>query len=136
MGAALPDGQLDQLGVEQSEDDGGVEGGGGDEHLDDGGLASARLAAGQQVALGQGDDDLVAVLVLPDRNRSPQRTLTGIDQRPGEGLGVGQRVTTQHDHPGIAGVGWVAGDADLAGGQEGSQPLRSILQIPHLGAGR
>ena len=70
--AALPDGQLDQLGVEQGQHHRGVEGGGGDEELGDGGLAPARLGAEQQVALRQEDLDLVAVLVLADRDRRPQ----------------------------------------------------------------
>jgi hypothetical protein len=71
VGAALPDGQLDQLGIEQGEDHGRVEGGGGDEELGDGGLARPGLAARQEVALGEGDGDLVAVLVLADRDRRP-----------------------------------------------------------------
>ena len=55
VSAALPDRQLDQLGIEQGQDHGGVEGGGGDEELGDGGFAGAGLPAQQEVALGQGD---------------------------------------------------------------------------------
>jgi hypothetical protein len=108
---------------------------GRDEELDDGGLSGTRLPAGQEVALGQGDGDLVTVLVLADRDRRPQRPAVGVDLRPGDRLGVGQRVTTQDHHPGIAGVGRVAGDADLADGQEGGELLGCLLQVGHLGAG-
>jgi hypothetical protein len=89
----LPDGQLDQLGVEQGQLHRGVEGAHGDQELEDVGLAGARLAAEQDVALGQGDRDLGAVLVGPDRDGLPQRQPVGVHQRPRHRNGVGQRIT-------------------------------------------
>jgi hypothetical protein len=72
-GRALPDGQLDQLGVEQGEAHVRVEGAHGDQELEDVALAGARLPAEEQVALGEGDGDLGAVLVGADRDGLPQR---------------------------------------------------------------
>jgi hypothetical protein len=136
LGAALPDRQLDQLGIEQDQLGRGVQGSGGDEELGDGGLATAWLGAEQQVALGQQDLDLVAVLVLTHRNRRPQRAAVGVDQRPGDRGGIGQRITPQHHHPGMTGAGRIPDHPDLPDREEGGDPFGLGLQIRHLGAGR
>jgi hypothetical protein len=134
-GRALPDGQLDQLGVEQRELDRGVQGSHRDQELEDVGLAGPGLPTEQEVALGEGDGDLGAVLVDPDGDRLPQRQPLGLDQRPRHRGGVGQRVTAQDDRAGVACTRRVAGDADLADGQEGGDALSLGLQVGHLGAG-
>jgi hypothetical protein len=69
----------------------------------------------------------VAVLVLPDLDRLPQRATAGLDQRPGDRLGIGQRITTQHHYARIASIRRVAGHPDLPDAEEGGQALRSIL---------
>jgi hypothetical protein len=91
-GAALPHGQLDQLGVEQGEPHRGIQRADRHQELEDVGLASTRLPAQQEVALGQGDRDRATVLVLPDRDRLPQRQRPRVDQRPGRRGRVGQRI--------------------------------------------
>jgi hypothetical protein len=121
VSAALPAGQLHQLGVQQRQPDGRVERADRDQELEDGGLAGAGLAAQQQVALRQRHRDLRAVLVHADQDRPPQRQLPGPRQRPGDRGGVGQRVAADDDDPGVTGAVGVAGDADLAGVQERGQ---------------
>jgi hypothetical protein len=133
--AALPDGQLDQLGIEQRQLHRGVEGAHGDQELEHVALAGAGLAAQEQVALGQGHGDLRTVLILPHRDGLPQRQRARIDQRPGNRSRVGQRITAQDHHPGVAGTRRVADHPDLAHSQERGDPLGLGLQVGHLAAG-
>jgi hypothetical protein len=135
-GAALPDGQLDQLRVEQGQPHVRVEGAHGDEELEHVGLAGAGLAAQKQVALGQGDGDLGAVLIGAHRDGLPQRQPLGLDQRPGRRRRVGQGVAAQDDHLGVAGAGRVADHPDLPHREEGGDPFGLGLQVGHLRAGR
>jgi hypothetical protein len=81
--------------------------------LQDGGLAGVGFAAQQQVAVGQGDRDLGAVLVQANGDRPPQRARPGLHQGPGNRAGVGQRVGAHDDDPGVAGARGFAGDANL-----------------------
>jgi hypothetical protein len=134
--AALPDGQLNQLGIEQRHPHRGVEGAHSHQELEHVALAGAGLAAEQEVALGQRDGDLGSVLVGPDRDGLPQRQPPRRGQRPGHRGRVGQGVAAQDNHLGVAGAGRVAGDPDLAHGQEGGDALGLGLQVGHLAAGR
>jgi hypothetical protein len=99
-------------------------------------LPPAGLGTQEQVALGQEDLDLVAVLVLTHGDRLPQRAAVGRGQWPGDGLGVGQGVAAQDDHLGMAGTRRVAYHPDLPDGQEGGDPFSLGLQVGDLAAGR
>ena len=132
----LPDGQLDQLGVEQGQPHRRVEGAHGDQELEDVGLAGARLAAQEQVALGQGDGDLAAVLVLTDRDGLPQRQPPG--STSGQGVGVGsargsRRRTTTRAWRALAGSRTTRTSRTA---EEGGDAFGLGLQVGHLAAGR
>ena len=74
LGRAGPRGELDLLAVEEGEVDRRIEGGRGDEQGQRGGLARSRLAAEEQVPLGQADAHRVAVLVDAEGDAAPTAT--------------------------------------------------------------
>ena len=100
-------------------------------------LAGARLPAQEQVALGQGDRDLGAVLVLTDRDGLPQRQRARV--RPAaRAIGVGsasgsRRSTTTRAWRALAGSRTTRTSRT---DEEGGDALGLGLQIGHLAAGR
>ena len=122
LGRAGPRGQLDLLAVEQGEMDRRVEGGGGDEERQGGGLARSGLAPEQQVALGQADAHRVAVLVDAEGD--------GLPQDPGR-----DRPRRSGHREGVAPDDGEVGDEALSGSRS-TRTSRAPMVAARVGAGR